>query len=343
MQYSPAEIKSYKYKDFVQVPNGFLDNLCEYNKFYHLKIMCWLLYANSDSSTGIYDNCGFPNSTSLKNNLAYALQYKHIYPDHDKKEYVLNKDMFYKSDNGSGYYKSLLFTMIPNRFFEEDLKDIESLAELKILLFIFRNTNGWHQDDCKFSINKICSMLKMSKTTAVKGIADNEKVGRIVPVKSSARNKSNSYALHTSQTLELMEKPDEVVVVSKVKESKVSEAREYDYYFNDMGFNYPTKRRFENSWRNATPEKFTYQHVLDAWIELCYVKKHGKQPTRQKEWIIFNKIIGAIKRRGYSAAQFKWAFGFVRNTVMADKKRDPSSVEFFEIADYIGNAPEDLK
>lgn len=331
---------SKKYCDFAQIPNSFLNSLSKYSKFCHLKLILYLCFARNATQDDISEKCNIENRASLGNSIAFAINNKHISLEKDL-SYSVNEDFFYKSEASGGYYKSMTFTMIPNKFFEEDLSKIDNISELKILLFIFRQTLGWHKDKIKITISKICEKLDMSRSSATKGIAANIEAGRIyIHKKGTPKGGGSLYMLSTDQNLKAM---PEDLEATKQKESPTTEYQEYDYVHDMHQFRYPASRRKDKSWRNVSDKDLTHHHILDAWVELCYVPKFGAQPHKRQDFIKFNAVIKSVKRRGCSAKQFKWCFGYIKNVIMDEEKKNSYDVPFYRIANYIGLAPVDIK
>lgn len=61
-------------------------------------------------------------------------------------------------------------TQTPNLFFDEILPQVKSLAELKILLVIMRQTFGWHRPTDKLSLSQIETLTGLSRQSVVVGI-----------------------------------------------------------------------------------------------------------------------------------------------------------------------------
>lgn len=61
-------------------------------------------------------------------------------------------------------------TQSPNVFYDEWIKEINSLAELKVVEVVIRNTFGWHYDRVKMSLADIQEATGLSKSSCQEGV-----------------------------------------------------------------------------------------------------------------------------------------------------------------------------
>src|ERR1051325_2533000 len=61
-------------------------------------------------------------------------------------------------------------TQTPNSFFDESLKHISSLPELKVVLAIIRKTLGWQKNKDKISMSQIKEMTGLQQQSVKRGI-----------------------------------------------------------------------------------------------------------------------------------------------------------------------------
>src|SRR5512146_2617340 len=62
------------------------------------------------------------------------------------------------------------YTQAPNNLFDDLLPQIDSLSELKVLLFAIRKTLGWHQETDYISITQFCQGTGLSRQGVIDGI-----------------------------------------------------------------------------------------------------------------------------------------------------------------------------
>jgi phage replication O-like protein O len=62
------------------------------------------------------------------------------------------------------------YTQTPNAFFDEFLKEIDTMAELKVTLAIIRNTFGWKKDEDRISLSQLVEITGMHRETVALGI-----------------------------------------------------------------------------------------------------------------------------------------------------------------------------
>lgn len=67
-------------------------------------------------------------------------------------------------------YKPPNYTQVPNRLLEDELPNIDSLAELKVLLAVARATVGWHVREHTLSISDLEQRTGMSRQSVVDGV-----------------------------------------------------------------------------------------------------------------------------------------------------------------------------
>ena len=62
------------------------------------------------------------------------------------------------------------YTQSPNVYFDEWLKDINSLAELKVVSVIIRHTFGWHKQDAALGTTELMELTGLSRVSVVDGV-----------------------------------------------------------------------------------------------------------------------------------------------------------------------------
>ena len=83
---------------------------------------------------------------------------------------------------------------VPNVLIDEIMQNISGNA-LKCLLFIVRQTRGWHKTTDKISASIFMEKCGLSKHTVLSSIAELENIGVISRKKSSSQNGLNEYSL----------------------------------------------------------------------------------------------------------------------------------------------------
>lgn len=85
-------------------------------------------------------------------------------------------------------YEKPNYTQTPNAFFDNHLREIKSLAELKVTLIVLRNTLGWHSKETDLTIANLIAATGLSNRHVVKGTALALERGTIVrrPIKVSS-------------------------------------------------------------------------------------------------------------------------------------------------------------
>lgn len=73
-------------------------------------------------------------------------------------------------------------TQSPNVFYDEWIKEINSLAELKVVEVVIRGTFGWHADRIKMSLTDIMDATGLSKSSTQEGVKRAIKDGYIARV-----------------------------------------------------------------------------------------------------------------------------------------------------------------
>jgi Bacteriophage replication protein O len=69
-----------------------------------------------------------------------------------------------------GKTPSQRYTQAPNKFFDDILPQIKTLAELKVTLVIMRKTRGWHKSSDRLSISKLKKFTGLSEQSVRNGI-----------------------------------------------------------------------------------------------------------------------------------------------------------------------------
>lgn len=70
-------------------------------------------------------------------------------------------------------------TQTPNSFFDEIMKEIDTMAELKFTLAIIRQTIGWHRKRVRFGIGKIEHLTGMARNSVLAGAEAAEERGTV--------------------------------------------------------------------------------------------------------------------------------------------------------------------
>jgi hypothetical protein len=71
------------------------------------------------------------------------------------------------------------YTQTPNKLFDEIMKEIDTMAELKVTLAIIRQTTGWHRRRCTFGIAKIERLTGLARNSVTSGAEAAEARGTI--------------------------------------------------------------------------------------------------------------------------------------------------------------------
>jgi hypothetical protein len=87
------------------------------------------------------------------------------------------------SRSGNGFEKPN-HTQTPNSFFDEIMKEIDTMAELKVTLAIIRQTIGWHRKRVRFGVGKIARLTGLARNSVVTGAEAAEARGTIVRVET---------------------------------------------------------------------------------------------------------------------------------------------------------------
>lgn len=77
-------------------------------------------------------------------------------------------------------FKSPNYTQAPNDFFDDLLKEIDDLSELKVTLAAIRMTIGYHREQAELSQEYLISMTGLSKNSVRRGLALSLRRGTIV-------------------------------------------------------------------------------------------------------------------------------------------------------------------
>lgn len=330
-----------QYADFTPVSNYFMENLREYNALSHLKFVALLFYIPIVSKDTVMRFCGFSNSTIFYNALNAALAYGHAIET--KEGIVLVEDHFCsnKPNKYETYYDRLrdTFTAVPNKFFKVDLPIIETIGEMKVILYVFRKTFGFHKQRESFSFthDEIIEKLKISSHSAVIGVEANLKVGRFMQLEKGVKNKPSLYVLSEPNAIDATIKKEKKTLKQQELFQKEIE-NDFDYEVDGVKYRYPKSRRGKNSWKAVKDgPKLTYHHVMDMWIEYCYVPIHGEQPFRRQDKIKLGSIIKSIQKRGYTPQEFRWTFLYCYNQVWPiELKKSGKEIQFYQLNNYIG-------
>lgn len=73
------------------------------------------------------------------------------------------------SERTAGGYAGPNYTQTPNRFLDEQLAGIETLAELKVTLAVFRRTFGWGERSDSISITELERATGLGRAAVVDG------------------------------------------------------------------------------------------------------------------------------------------------------------------------------
>jgi hypothetical protein len=331
----------YSYYDFTRVSNVYFDRIDKIPLFIALKILL-LLFHREDGLTKeqIYSSLKLEKNTSSYNSFIYCVGNKLIIQENDL--FKINFDifpLFADANSIKYYYSSPGFTCIPNKFFIDDLNTIESAGELKVLLFFFRKTYGFHRDRFQVSQRNIATTLSMSLSTVNSSLKSHLDVGRIIKLEDgTAANGGTVYvlssdlALKNIQSKEKLQKQQELALPLEKDEK-------YDVYINKKGFNYGVGRKGkkENYWNKVSDENFTIGHLQDMYLELCYWQKYNMSPNRQF-YLKFNAMAKSAIKGGYTVLDLKNALNYARNFIMREQNREIIDLEFWEIKLYLEKA-----
>jgi phage replication O-like protein O len=116
-------------------------------------------------------------------------------------------------------------TQTPNTFFDELLKQIETVTELKVTLAIIRQTFGWHKAEDELSLSQLEALTGLSRQGVCDGLKFGLERGSIVRRKSG---QSYKYCLKlvsaVDQSATLTSQQRGLEVVSNVDRQLVSNA-----------------------------------------------------------------------------------------------------------------------
>lgn len=67
-------------------------------------------------------------------------------------------------------YQGPNYTQVPNEFFDDQLAEIESVAELKVTLQVMRQTVGFHRESKWLTVSRLMELTGLSKPSVIDGI-----------------------------------------------------------------------------------------------------------------------------------------------------------------------------
>src|SRR5215218_9088329 len=94
------------------------------------------------------------------------------------------------------------YTQSPNVFYDEWLREIKSLSELKVVEIVIRYTFGWHVSEVLLSLTIIQELASLTAPSAVDGVRKAIDHGYIVQVE---RGNSFGYRLNVEEDKALVE------------------------------------------------------------------------------------------------------------------------------------------
>ena len=80
-------------------------------------------------------------------------------------------------------FKKPNHTQTPNSFFDQIMRDINTLSELKVTLAVIRQTIGWHRNRVRYGVAKIERLTGLARNSVIAGAKAAEKRGTIQRIK----------------------------------------------------------------------------------------------------------------------------------------------------------------
>jgi len=172
-------------------------------------------------------------------------------------------------------FESPTFTMIPNDFFA--LAPDMSLSELQILLYLMRETFGWHRPQTTITIRQLARSTGLSTRSIVDGAAKLEERGllrRIVPPNKvtvwECVVESSTSALYFSQhrVVPRKSKPPVKEIKETIKEKKEEQAQVFRAYSSEIGILTPMIADSINEWiKDGFPIKWMCDAIHEAALQ----------------------------------------------------------------------------
>jgi hypothetical protein len=101
-------------------------------------------------------------------------------------------------------------TQTPNSFFDEIMKEIDTMAELKVTLAIIRQTIGWHRKRTRFGVGKIERLTGLARNSVISGAEAAEARGTIVRIETIGEAEWELVINDTPSTAEGSENDDAI-------------------------------------------------------------------------------------------------------------------------------------
>lgn len=201
-------------------------------------------------------------------------------------------------------------TQTPNSFFDESLKHISSLPELKVVLAIIRKTLGWQKEKDRISMSQIREMTGLRQQSVQRGIELALDHGFIVrePVGQSfvyslklvtPRDQSHHVTSHTTR-LEVVTPRDQKLVTPRDTQKKGKEKKETSAHTRLMAFHDShLAGGLPDGAAQAMAVKWLLARFTPEQCEAEYKKLRAEEwRTTPVTWQTVKKYIGADLARG---------------------------------------------
>lgn len=186
------------------------------------------------------------------------------------------------------------YTQTPNKFYDDMLKEIDSMAELKVTLAVIRHTMGFHRDEHELSLTYLVEYTGLHRETVIEGLKAAMKRGTV-----TRRKSGNTYAYSMK-------------VVGNSDQQEIASGREI---------------RPEDG-REIRPKK---EREKEKSTDSAKIAKNGDRETdRSETQQLMDEIYWAIKDRKMRLTKDEYAFnlGRIRNVLSND---DPTGEELDEL------------
>lgn len=84
------------------------------------------------------------------------------------------------------------YTQTPNKFYDEILREIDTLSEMKVTQIVMRKTFGWHKRSDRISQSQLVELTGMSRDSVKSGLKSGIERGTIVKVNDFDRKKNQA-------------------------------------------------------------------------------------------------------------------------------------------------------
>ena len=84
------------------------------------------------------------------------------------------------------------YTQTPNKFYDEILREIDTLSEMKVTQIVMRKTFGWHKRSDRISQSQLVELTGMSRDSVKSGLKSGIERGTIVKVSEFDRKKNQA-------------------------------------------------------------------------------------------------------------------------------------------------------